>query len=77
MRPTPPIAKLPIAPIFIADKDSLAVSPEKDGELRIAYAGWNDVKVVLLGTSTLAEADSGPFMTSGPDPLWVIYGDPP
>jgi hypothetical protein len=41
----------------------------------LVYAGWDDVKVVLLGTSLLAEADSGPFMTSGPDPLWVIYGD--
>jgi hypothetical protein len=36
-----------------------------------------DGKVVLPGTSPLAEADSSPFMTSGPDPLWVIYGDPP
>ena len=42
----------------------------------LVYAGWDDVKVVLLGTSLLAEADSGPFMTSGPDPLWVIYGGP-
>jgi len=30
----------------------------------------------VLGTSPLAEADSSPFMTSGPDPLWVIYGHP-
>ena len=77
MAPPPLPQKLPIAPIFIAEKVSLAVSREKDGKLRLVYAGWDDVKVVLLGTSPLAEADSGPFMTSGPDPLWVIYGDPP
>jgi len=44
--------------------------------LRLVYAGWDDIKVILLGTSPLAEADSGPFMTNGPDPLWVIYGTP-
>jgi len=65
-----------IAPIFIADKVSLAVWREKDGKCAWVYAGWDDVKVVLLGTSPLAEADSGPFMTSGRHPLWVIYGDP-
>src|SRR5262245_32747516 len=42
----------------------------KGRKLRLVYAGWNDVKLVLLGTSPLAEADSGPFMTSSPDPLW-------
>ena len=38
------------APIFIADSVSLAVSREKDGKLRIVYAGWDagwdDVNVV-------------------------------
>ena len=48
--------KLPISPIFTADKVTLAVSREKDGKLPIAYAGWDDVKVILLGTSPLAEA---------------------
>ena len=38
--------KLPITPIFIADKISLAVSREKDGKLRVVYAGWGDAKVV-------------------------------
>ena len=38
--------KLPIAPIFIADKISLAVLREKDGKLRVVYAGWGDAKVV-------------------------------
>jgi hypothetical protein len=35
-----------IAPIFIADKVSPAVSSEKDGKLRLVYAGWDDAKVV-------------------------------
>src|ERR1700741_4171088 len=61
--PPPLPQKLPIAPIFIADSVSLAVSREKDGKLRLVYVGWDDVKVVLLGTSPLAEVDSGPFMT--------------
>ena len=37
---------LPIAPIFIANSVSLAVSREKDGKLRLVYAGWDDAKVV-------------------------------
>ena len=43
---TPLPQKLPIAPIFIADKISLAVSREKDGKLPFVYAGWGDAKVV-------------------------------
>ena len=50
MRPTPPVSTKQIPPIFISDKGNLAVSREKDGKLRLLYAGWNDVKVVLLGT---------------------------
>jgi len=46
MRPTPQAQKLPIAPIFIADKVSVVVSREKDGKLRLVYAGWDDAKVV-------------------------------
>jgi hypothetical protein len=42
----PPPQKLPIAPIFIADSISLAVSREKDGKLRIVYAGWDNANVV-------------------------------
>jgi hypothetical protein len=38
--------KLPIAPIFIADSISLAVSREKDSKLRIVYAGWDNANVV-------------------------------
>ena len=36
--------------------------------MRVVYAGWDDAKVLLLGTALMAEADSGPFMTSGPAP---------
>ena len=43
---TPLPQKLPVAPIFIADSISLAVSREKDGKLQIVYAGWDDAKVV-------------------------------
>src|SRR5262249_37587191 len=39
-------SKAPDRPIFIADSISLAVSREKDGKLRIVYAGWDDAKVV-------------------------------
>jgi hypothetical protein len=42
LAPTPQAQKLPIAPIFIADSVSLAVSREKDSKLRIVYAGWDD-----------------------------------
>jgi hypothetical protein len=45
MRPPPP-QKLPIVPIFIADKVSLVVSREKDGKLRAVYAGSDDARVV-------------------------------
>ena len=41
-----PLQKLPIAPIFIAKKILLAVLREKDGKLRVVYAGWGDAKVV-------------------------------
>jgi hypothetical protein len=42
MRPTPRFRRnkiTPIAPIFIANSVSLAVSREKDGKLRLIYAG--------------------------------------
>src|SRR5262249_3756460 len=39
----------PFAPIFIADSISLAVSREKDGKLRIVYAGWDNANVVEPG----------------------------
>ena len=46
MAPTPQAQKLPIAPIFIAEKFSLAVLREKDGKPRAVYASWDDRKVV-------------------------------
>jgi len=74
----PPILKSSRSPRFSPRTSvSLAVSREKDGKLRLVYTGWDDIKVARLGTSPLAEADSGPLVTRGPDPLWIIYGDPP
>ena len=73
----PPSSKAPDRPDFEGGQHYDRRFAPKGGKLRLVYAGWDDVKVILLGTSPLAEADSGPFMTSGPDPLWVIYGDPP
>jgi hypothetical protein len=46
MRPTPRASSSPIALIFKADTVSLHVSREKDGKLRLVYAGWDDAKVV-------------------------------
>ena len=40
------------------------------------YAPIDAANVVLLGTAPTAEADSNPYMTSGPDPPWGIYGGP-
>ena len=34
-----------ISPIFTADSVTITVSREKDGKLRIVYAGWDDYKV--------------------------------
>jgi len=45
LAPPPRPQKLLIAPIFIADSVSLAVSREKDGKLRIVYAGWENANV--------------------------------
>ena len=47
LAPPPLPQKLPIAPIFIADKVLLAVSRQKDGKLRINYPR-DDVKVAQL-----------------------------
>ena len=44
---TNPRQKVPeISPIFTADNAKLHVSREKDGKLRLVYAGWNDAKIV-------------------------------
>jgi hypothetical protein len=44
---TSPRQKQPqISPIFISDKVTLHVSREKDGKLRLGYAGWDDTKVL-------------------------------
>ena len=39
---TPQAPKPPIAPIFKAASVTLAVSREKDGKLRLVYAGWDE-----------------------------------
>jgi hypothetical protein len=36
----------PIDPVFSADSVVLAILAEKDGKLRLVYAGWDDTKVV-------------------------------
>jgi hypothetical protein len=46
MRPGMQLSFLFDCPIFIADSISLAVSREKDGKLRIVYAGWDNANVV-------------------------------
>jgi hypothetical protein len=73
----PPTSKAPDRPDFPRGLGFICRFARKGREIAPGYAGWDDVKVILLGRSPLAEADSGPFMTSGPDPLWVIYGHPP
>jgi hypothetical protein len=72
----PPMRSLPIAPIFIADRASLAVSREKDGKLRLVYADRMTSRSSCLGRRSLAQTDSGPFMTSGPDPYGSSIGTP-
>ncbi len=48
MLPAPRQKAPQISPIFISDKVTLRVSREKDGKLRLVYAGWDDAKVVQL-----------------------------
>jgi hypothetical protein len=52
MAPTPRQKTSDISPIFKADKVTLAVSREKDGKLRLGYAGMDDTKVVRLRASS-------------------------
>jgi hypothetical protein len=74
---TPLPQKLPIAPIFIADRGSLAVSRKKDGKLRLVYAGWDASRSSCLARRHWLRETVSPFMTVGPDPPpWVIYGEP-
>jgi len=40
-----------LSSVFKADSVTIAVSREKDGKLRLVYAGWDDFKVVPLGTA--------------------------
>jgi hypothetical protein len=65
--PPPPLPqKLPIAPIFIADSVSLAVSREKDGKLRINYPEGRfaqlDEVLELRASSQRVEGGSTPSL---------------
>jgi hypothetical protein len=64
----PPTSKAPGRPDFHRGLDFARRFARKGREIARVYAGWDGLKVVLLGTSPLAEADSGPFMTRGPGP---------
>jgi len=66
--PPPLPQKLPIAPIFIADSVSLAVSREKDRKLRIVYAGWDDAKVVEPSVVLELQASQGRMLPPPADP---------
>ena len=46
MRPAPRPKSPQISPIPIAEKITLHVSREKDGKLRMVYAGWDNANVV-------------------------------
>ena len=65
--------KLPIAPIFIADSISLAVSREKNGNLRIVYAGWDNANVVQPDGYGQARGGWEAVLT----PLTASAGPPP
>ena len=61
---------LPIAPIFIADRASLAVSREKDWKLRIVYAGWDNANVVQPdGYGQARSGWSGGFLPPAGEPV--------
>ena len=48
-----PEAKPPVSrfgpPLFRADTANLAFSADKEGKVRIVYAGWDDAKVLTPG----------------------------
>jgi len=48
LRLTPPASTKQIYPILIADSVTPTVSRQKDGKLRIVYAGWDNAKVVQV-----------------------------
>src|SRR5215475_10937833 len=50
-----------ISPILIADKITLHVSREKDGKLRVVYAGWDDFNVVQPDGFTSSRASIRAF----------------
>ena len=73
----PPPQKLPIAPIFIADSISLAVSREKDGKLRIVYAGWPSKRGAISSARRISNGMiSRPTARAGSDRS-MTHGDSP
>ena len=73
----PPSSKAPDRPDFHRRAGFARRLARKGREIAPSYVGWDDVKVILLATSPLAEADCAPFMTRGPDPLWASMATPP
>src|SRR5262245_40890593 len=65
---TPPGSKASDRPDLHRGLGFIRRLARKGREIAPGYVGWDDGKVILLGRSPLAEADSGPSMTSGPDP---------
>src|SRR5262249_60714627 len=65
LAPTPSMRSLPIAPIFIAEKISLAVRA-KDGKPRAIYVGLDDGKVVEPSKVLELRASQGRFLTPPP-----------
>jgi hypothetical protein len=39
-----------LSPLFKADKATLAIAAQRDGSLRVTYAGWDDARVILGGS---------------------------
>jgi hypothetical protein len=42
--------KSPQSPLLKADKATLAIAAQRDGSLRVTYAGWDDARVILRGS---------------------------
>src|SRR5690349_16894850 len=76
MLPAPRQKTPNISPIFKAHSNPQAISASKDGELRQSTPRELIIEEARCSSGAAAEADSGPYMTSGPDPPWRIYGDP-
>jgi hypothetical protein len=76
MAPTPRQKTPNISPIFKAHSNPPAISASKDRELRQSAPGELTIEEARRSSRAAAEANSGPYVTSGPDPptghLWAI-----